>query len=145
MIDNRPIDVIGMTLAEVDPNLFEETRENLESGSLSYAADYVTEAQRAVILVNLIKASIRKTCQCGQADCRTYYFERPRKNDVPDLTIRFHVRGELLLDVSAEMDVIGVERLYDLDDDGAARTVYGFMPDGSGYLVELGPFSPDDT
>ncbi len=145
MTDKRPTNIIGLTLDEVDPDLFEEVRDNLESGSLSHAATYVTKAQRATILTNLIKAKISGICECGQSNCRTYNFDNPAKNrHDSNFTIRFHVRGELLMYVSADMDVIDVERLYDLDDDGEARTAHGLLPDDTGCSIDICFILPDE-
>jgi hypothetical protein len=139
MTDRRPANFIGMTLAEADPDVFAEARENLQSGSLSPAAGYASDAQRAMILSNLMSAKIIGVCECGQANCRTYKFRRPPGTDGDGhMTLYFHVRGELLVWVTDDMDVIDVERLYDENDDGGERTVYGLHEDGGvGYIVNI--------
>jgi hypothetical protein len=136
MTDRRPANFIGMTLAEADPDVFEETRENLQFGSLSPAAGYASDAQRAIILSNLANAKIIGICECGQTNCRTYKFRRPPAADGGGhTTLYFHVRGELMVWVTDDMEVIDVERLYDENDDGGPRTVYGL--DNDGYIVEI--------
>jgi hypothetical protein len=138
MFDRQPTDVVGKTLVEADPALFEETRDHLESGSMSYAAHVLTDAERAVVLARLETAKIRSTCTCGQQNCRTYRFDVPPKGEGAERsTIRFHVVGELLMEIDSDLDVYDVERLYEEENDGATRTVYFLTPDDTWGSIEL--------
>ena len=103
-----------MTLAQASPDLYDEIVEQLETRNMSPAACVLQDGEIAAVLAHLETARISEACACGQLDCKTYRFEAAEKPGVEFRKVRFYVRGELLMDVSSDGQISGVQRLYDL-------------------------------
>lgn len=116
--------------------LYDKTVNALLSGAMSAAGAYVDDATATRIAERLLRARIRARCECGQAECFSYYFDVPAKprGTVTYETVRFHARGEHLLHIDSDGDIYQVQRLYDL----SARPVskYERRRDGSWTRIQ---------
>jgi len=95
---------------------------------MSPAAYLLREDEIAAALAHLETARIREACICRQLDCRTYRFDMVEKPSISYRTVRFYVRGELLMGVGSDGQISSVQRLYDLSDEQTRR--YLRDPDG---------------
>jgi hypothetical protein len=122
--------ITGKRLAEIDAELFEETLERLQNHDLSPTGAVLGESETRRLAENLGKARVRGMCGCGQDDCRTYYFQVPRKpqDSVAFETVRFCARGEHMLHVDSDGDIYSLERLDDAG--GVARYILARTREG---------------
>ena len=131
------MEIIGKTLAEVSPALYDEIIDALERGALSAAAAQIDGPLARRVLENLAHARICGMCECGQEECRSYRFEAPQKSEgsVRRITVRLHARGEHLLHIDDDGDVYRVERLYDLNTQPVTK--YERRDDGAWSRVDV--------
>lgn len=124
-------DIAGKTLAQASPELYDEIVQQLEVRNMSPAAYVLRDDEIAAVLAHLRTARINEACECGQLDCRTYRFEAAEKPGTTYHTVRFYVRGELLMGVRSDGQISSVQRLYDLSDKNLRR--YVSDPEGGGW------------
>jgi hypothetical protein len=123
--------IAGRRLGDVEPDLLTEFVDYLCAGNISPVGYVPEDAELATLSEQLALARISRRCECGQMDCRTYYFDVPTKTHaVSYYTVRFYARGEAMLHIDSDGDIYQLERLTDLSLD-ASRTIYAKRPDGS--------------
>lgn len=115
--------IAGKTLAEVAPGLYAEIVEQLETRNMSETGCMLSDDEVTAVLEQLEQARISEACACGQLDCKTYRFAVTEKPGVNFHTVRFHVRGELLLNIGSDGQIAAVQRLYDLSGKAVRRYV----------------------
>lgn len=115
----------------MDPELLKETLDLLRAGRISPVAYVPDDAELARLEDRLLDARVTGRCECGQENCRTYYFQVPEKpHSVSTYTVRFYARGEAMLHIDSEGDIYKLQRLDEAADAGP-RTVYAKRRDGS--------------
>lgn len=111
-------------LAEVDPELLNETLDLLRTGRISPIAYVPDEAELARLEDRLLDARISGRCECGQDNCRTYYFHVPEKaRAVSSYTVRFYARGEAMLHIDSDGDIYKLQRLDETENSVSRRIV----------------------
>lgn len=125
---NLSRDIAGKTLAQASPDLYDEVVRQLEARNMSPAACMLQDDEIAAVLAHLKTARIGDACACGQLDCKTYRFETVETPGVSYHTVRFNVRGELLMGIGGDGRIYTVQRLYDFSDKQLRRYVRD--PDG---------------
>ena len=89
-------------LADVDPELLKEVLDLLRSGRISPIAYVPDDAELVQLEERLLDARVTGRCECGQENCRTYYFAVPEKpRALSSYTVRFYARGEAMLHIDS--------------------------------------------
>jgi hypothetical protein len=123
--------ITGKRLPDVDPALFNETLQALLNDGISPSGAPLSPDEARIVAEKLACAKIRTKCNCGDANCNTYYFDVPAKPQagVWHIVIRFYARGEHLLHIDGEGNIEKLQRLY-IEGTQPLR-LFTRLPDGS--------------